>query len=117
MRKTNIAIASACAALMASSAFPAAADEPAWGYPRAMACDGETVLAHVTPGGVFTTFHVDGSTDVIIAKHLEILGRFVEGEWTVTRQVPGFTMKDKDTVHCEYVDQWDYPVRFVGLRR
>ncbi len=117
MRKTALTLVTACIAGTALASGPATADEPTWDNHRSLSCDGQTVDAEFTPGGVFTTFHVVGSNDVIIAKHLEILGYFDEGEWTTTRHVPGFTANAKETVHCEYVDEKNFSVRFEGLRR
>lgn len=117
MRKTLVGATLACVAALTTLAAPVAADEPAWGYPRDLTCDGEALSAHVTPGGVFTTFHVDGTNDVIIAKHLQILGYVTPGEWLTTRHVPGFARNATEQVHCSYVDSRNFEISFTGLRR
>lgn len=38
-----------------------------------MTCDGATVEEAITPGGVFTSFHILAATDVIVPKDVEVV--------------------------------------------
>ena len=46
---------------------------PSWTNLRDMTCDGVSAQAAFAPGGVFTSFHVIGSSDVIVPKHVEVI--------------------------------------------
>lgn len=114
MRKTNLGAALACTGLLTGLALPAAAAEQNWNY-RELTCDGQPVSTYLTPGGPFTSFHVVGSDDVLVPKHVEIYGYFSAG-WDTTMDVPGFDANGVETVHCEYVDPRAYPVQFDAVR-
>jgi hypothetical protein len=114
MRKTNLGVALACTGLLTGLALPAAAGEQNWQL-RQLTCDGQPVTTYMTFGGPFTSFHAVDSTDVIIPKHVEIYGYFGDF-WKETMDVSGFDVNAVETVHCEYVDSRNYPVRFDGVR-
>ncbi len=80
-----------------------------------MICDGATVEAAFAPGGVFTSFHVLGSSDVIVPKRVEVV---LPGttEPVTTLLVPGFERNRRDLVDCHYVDPAGVAVTIVGIR-
>jgi hypothetical protein len=114
-RKTAVVTMTACA--LAAPAGVAAADSPpeSWTNVRTMSCDGTTVVAAFTPGGVFTSFHVVGSSDVIVPKHVEVVLPGTTQPIT-TLDVPGFDTNNKAVVTCQYVDPAGLAVTIVGLR-
>ena len=114
-RKTAAVALATCA--FAAPAGLAAADSPpeSWTNVRTMSCDGTTVVAAFTPGGVFTSFHVVGSSDVIVPKHVEVV-RPGTTEPITTLHVPGFDKFNKPVVTCEYVDPAGLAVTIVGSR-
>ena len=82
---------------------------------RTLTCDGATVRAAFTPGGVFTSFHVLGTSDVIVPKHVEVVFPG-STEPVTTLDVPGFDSNSRDVVACEYVDPAGLAVTIVGIR-
>jgi hypothetical protein len=105
------------AAGAALGAPAASADSPplSWTNERVLICDGETVTTYLTPAGFGTPFHVVGSPDVIVPKHVEVI---LPGgnEAIVTVDVPGFNADRQDATHCTYVDPAGLAVDFWGLR-
>jgi len=79
-----------------------------------MTCDGATVVAAFAPGGVFTSFHVLGSSDVIVPKHVEVVFPGTTQPVT-TLDVPGFDKNQRDVVTCQYVDPAGLAVTIVGI--
>lgn len=119
MNKTSSQVTTAVT-LMVSGAIaipaPASADSPSpqWNNLRTLSCDGATVEAAFAPGGVFTSFHVVGSSDVIVPKHVEVV---LPGttEPVTTLHVPGFDNNSRDVVTCQYVDPGGLEVTIVGV--
>ena len=110
--------AAAASAACAVSAAPAVAwaDSPpsSWTNLRTMSCDGATVVAAFAPGGVFTSFHVVGSSDVIVPKHVEVV--FPGTTESVTSlDVPGFSKNSRDVTTCQYVDTQGLAVTIIGV--
>jgi len=93
------------------------ADSPpsSWTNLRTMNCDGTTIQAAFAPGGVFTSFHVIGSSDVIVPKHVEVVFPGTIDSVT-TLDVPGFSKNQRDVVTCRYVDPAGLAVTIVGVR-
>ncbi|MDT0213965.1 hypothetical protein Q9R29_08700 [Rothia sp. ARF10] len=95
----------------------ASADSPpgSWTNERILVCDGVEVRTFLTPAGFGTPFHVAGSPDVIIPKHVEVV--FEAGaDPVVTLDVPGFDVTGPNATRCGYVDPAGLVVDFVGLR-
>lgn len=113
--KTAFIIATVCA--MAAPPTPASADSPpsSWTNVRTMTCDGATVEAAFSPGGVFTSFHVLRSSDVIVPKHVEVVFPGTVQPVT-TLDVPGFDNNKRDVVTCQYTDPAGLLVTIVGIR-
>jgi hypothetical protein len=114
---TRAAVVAATACAIAAAPAVAAADSPppTWADLRTLSCDGQTVEAAFTPGGVFTSFHVVGSTDVIVPKHVEVVLPGTTQPIT-TLDVPGFDTNRRDVVTCRYTDPAGLAVTIVGLR-
>lgn len=95
----------------------ASADSPPsqWGNLRVLDCGGTQVEAAFTPGGVLTSFHVLGSSDVIVPKHVEVVFPGTT-EPVTTLHVPGFDLNSRDTVVCAYTDPAGRDVTLVGVR-
>lgn len=95
----------------------AAADSPppGWDDVRVLDCGGTQVTAAFTPGGVFTSFHVVGSDDVIVPKHVEVV-QPGQTEPITTLHVRGFDRNQRDTVVCSYTDPDGLAVTLVGVR-
>jgi hypothetical protein len=93
------------------------ADSPPskWTNLRSLDCDGAIVEAAFAPGGVFTAFHVVGSSDVIVPKHVEVVFPGTT-EPVTTLHVPGFDKNNRDVVTCRYVDPAGLSVTIVGVR-
>jgi len=99
-----------------AAADPAAADPPAsWENERILLCDGEQVRTYLTPAGFGTPFHVVGSDDVIIPKHVEVVFPG-ESEPVTTLHVAGFDRNGVETVRCTYTDPAGLFVDLVGRR-
>jgi hypothetical protein len=98
-------------------ALPASASSPpsSWQNERNLLCDGEPVRAFLTPGGFGTPFHVVGSDEVIIPKHVEVVFPG-ETEAVTTLHVKGFDRNQVGTVRCTYTDPAGLFVDFEGLR-
>jgi hypothetical protein len=113
--KTVVASLAACG--MVAVPTVASADSPPskWTNLRSLNCDGAIVEAAFAPGGVFTSFHVVGSSDVIVPKHVEVV---LPGttEPVTTLHVPGFDKNNRDVVTCRYVDPAGLNVTIVGVR-
>jgi hypothetical protein len=110
--------AAAGVSLLATGPLTAAeaSDPPSqWTNLRILDCDGTTVRAYLTPAGFGSAFHVEGSTDVIKPKHVEVM---LPGgtEPVTTLDVPGFAGNDHGVVHCTYTDPVGLFVDFVGVR-
>ena len=113
--RAAVVTVSACA--LAAPPALASADSPpsSWTTLRTLSCDGATVLAAFAPGGVFTSFHILGSSDVIVPKHVEVV--FPGATQPVTTlDVPGFDNNSRDVVTCHYVDPAGLAVTIVGIR-
>lgn len=111
------AVVTVTACAVAASAAPASAESPpsSWTTVRTLSCDGTTVVAAFAPGGVFTSFHVLGSSDVIVPKHVEVV--FPGSTQPVTTlDVPGFDSNSRAVVTCQYVDPAGLAVTIVGIR-
>jgi hypothetical protein len=110
-------IVAAVAGVLSGTSGSAAADSPpaSWTNVRTMTCDGATVDAAFTPGGVFTSFHVLGSSDVIVPKRVEVVPP--GGSQSITTlDVPGFDRNSRDVVTCQYVDPAGLAVTITGIR-
>jgi hypothetical protein len=118
MHRTSSAISIAgllTAGLLMPSAASATAPPPKWDNQRTLDCGGTTVEAQFTPGGPFTSFHVVGSTDVIIPKHIEVVFPGTTTSVT-TLHVPGFDKNRVTTVVCSYMDPAGLAVELTGIR-
>ena len=95
----------------------ALADSPpsSWTDLRILNCDGATVEAAFTPGGVFTSFHLLGSSGVIVPKHVEVVFPGTS-EHVTTLHVPGFDKNRREVTTCQYVDPAGLAVMIVGIR-
>jgi hypothetical protein len=105
----------ATSALAATTAV-ASADSPpsSWTNLRTMTCDGVSVEAAFAPGGVFTSFHVIGSSDVIVPKYVEVVLPGTTQPIT-SLDVPGFHKNNREVVTCHYVDPAGLAVTIVGI--
>jgi len=102
--------------LLAVGVGPAAADAPppAWGTDdRTLTCGTESVTAQWSRGGVLTVLLVQGSTDVIVPKLVQVTPLGATQSQT-TLAVPGFD--PEDLVACEYTDPAGRFVQVWGLR-
>jgi len=111
------AVLAASGGLMLAGPGGAAADSPPpqWENVRVLDCEGTTVEAAFTPGGVFTSFHVIGSSDVIVPKRVEVVFPG-QNEPVTTLDVPGFAKNARDTVVCTYTDPAGLAITVVGIR-
>ncbi len=102
---------------VAAPASLASADSPpsSWTNVRTMSCDGTTVEASFSPGGVFTSFHVLGSSDVIVPKRVEVVFPGTVQPVT-TLDVPGFNNNNRAVVTCQYTDPAGLDVTIFGIR-
>jgi hypothetical protein len=116
--KIASALVSVVAGSLLAAAGPAsaAAPPPSWENARLMTCDGEMVEAFFTPGGVFTAFNVVDDTDVIVPKHVEVVGLPGTTGSVVTLHVPGFDRNRRDTVTCTYTDPQLLEITLIGVR-
>jgi hypothetical protein len=117
-RNARLMMTSVASAVLAlGTPVTAAADSPPlhWDGLRLLDCEGEAVEAAFTPGGVFTSFHVVGSTDVIVPKHVEVVFPG-EAEPVTTLHVPGFDKNRRATVTCTYTDPLGLAITLVGVR-
>lgn len=105
------------ALILGWAAAPAVAADPpqSWTNERILTCNGQTVTAYLTPAGFGSAFHVSGSTDVIKAKHVEVIFPG-ETEPVTTVDVPGFDSNGANTVHCTYTDPAGLFVNLTGVR-
>lgn len=105
------------AGVLLATVTTASADAPptSWENRRVLDCDGETVEASFTPGGVFTAFNVVGSSDVIVPKHVEVVFPG-ETEPVTTLHVPGFSANSRETVACTYTDPAGLMITLTGVR-
>ena len=101
--------------LVAGGGTTASAESPppSWTNERVLDCDGETVVAYLTPAGFGSAFHVVDSTDIIKPKFVVVV---IDGESVVTVDTPGFDRNGHDVVHCQYVDPAGLEVDFLGIR-
>jgi len=114
--RTAAVVAAAAGALVAATGSALAESPPAsWTNVRTMNCDGVTVEAAFTPGGVFTSFHILGSSDVIVPKRVQVVLPGTSQPIT-TLDVPGFGNNSRDVVTCRYVDPAGLAVTIVGIR-
>lgn len=113
---TAVIVTVAAGAVVAAPGSASAESPPAsWTNVRTMSCDGATVVAAFTPGGVFTSFHVIGSSDVIVPKRVQVVLPGTTQPVT-TLSVPGFDNNNRDVVTCQYVDPAGLAVTVVGVR-
>jgi hypothetical protein len=110
-------VATVVAAVLLAAGGPAgaASPPPSWENGRLLDCDGELVEACFTPGGVFTSFHVVDSTDVIVPKHVEVVFPG-ETDPVVTLHVPGFDKNNRSRVTCTYTDPAGLHITLIGVR-
>ena len=113
--RTAFVMATVCA--VAAPPHLASADSPpsSWTNVRTMTCNGATVEAAFSPGGVFTSFHVLGSSDVIVPKRVEVVFPGTVQAIT-TLDVPGFDNNNRPVVTCQYTDPAGLHVTIVGIR-
>ena len=115
-RRIILASLGVLATTLAVGAPALAADPPAsWSNERILTCDGQTVVAYLTPAGFGSAFHVSGSTAIIKPKHVEVIFPG-ESDPVVTLDVPGFENSDATTVHCTYTDPAGLFVDLTGVR-
>jgi hypothetical protein len=117
MKKRIVSVALGFQAAMLAAAAPALAADPpeSWTNERVLTCDGQTVVAYLTPAGFGSAFHVSGSTDVIKPKHVEVVFPG-EHDPVITVDVPGFENSNATTVHCTYTDPAGLYVDLIGVR-
>ena len=98
-------------------ATPAWAGDPptSWTNERVLDCDGQQVVAFLTPAGFGSAFHLSGSTDIIKPKHVEVTFPG-QSDPVVTVDVPGFAVNNVRLVHCTYTDPDGLFVDLVGVR-
>jgi len=113
--RTAVVTLTACGIAAAPTLAFAASPPPSWVNLRTLNCDGSTVEAAFAPGGVFTSFHVLGSSDVIVPKHVEVVFPGTT-ESVTTLHVPGFDASNRAVMTCEYVDPAGLAVTIVGIR-
>lgn len=113
--KTAVATVTACLVAAAPAIASAGSPPSSWSDLRTLSCDGTSVEAAFTPGGVFTSFHVVDSSDVIVPKHVEVVFPGTT-EAVTTLDVPGFDANSRDVVTCRYTDPAGLAVTIVGLR-
>lgn len=114
--RTAVVVTTAVCVVTAAPGLASADSPPAsWTNVRTMSCDGATVEAAFAPGGVFTSFHVLGSSDVIVPKRVQVV---VPGtsQPVTTLDVPGFGNNSRDVVTCQYVDPVGLAVTIIGVR-
>jgi len=114
-RSLYLMLPTAVVAAVAATSASAASPPPSWTNLRVLDCGGETVEASFTPGGVFTSFHVVDSSDVIVPKHVEVVFPG-ETEPVTTLDVPGFRANSRETVTCTYVDPEGLMITLTGVR-
>src|SRR3954466_953763 len=112
--KSVVTTLAACA--MAAAPGVASADSPpsSWTNLRTLNCNGVPVEAAFAPGGVFTSFHLVGSSDVIVPKHVEVVFPGTT-EPVTTLDVPGFANNNRSVVTCHYVDPAGLAVTIIGI--
>ncbi|MDB5875927.1 MAG: hypothetical protein JWQ07_5369 [Ramlibacter sp.] len=113
--KTAVVALTTCAVAAVPAVASAGSPPSSWTNLRTMSCDGATVEAAFAPGGVFTSFHVLGSSDVIVPKHVEVVFPGTTQPVT-TLDVPGFDNNKRGVVTCQYVDPAGLAVTIVGIR-
>ena len=113
----TVTVALTAAFGVAATPAVSSADSPpsSWTNLRTMNCDGVTVQAAFAPGGVFTSFHIIGSSDVIVPKHVEVVFPGTT-EPVTTRDVPGFDTNGVAVTTCQYVDPAGLAVTIIGVR-
>lgn len=115
LAKTACVTLTACGVVAVAPVASADSPPPSWSNLRTLSCDGTTVQAAFAPGGVFTSFHILGSSDVIVPKHVEVVFPGTS-EPVTTLHVPGFDHNDREVVSCQYVDPAGLAVTIVGVR-
>lgn len=105
------------ASLAHVAAGPAQADSPppSWTNHRVLDCGGTTVVTALTPAGFGTPFHVVGTDEVLVPKHVEVVFPG-ETEPVTTLSVPGFAKTRDSLLHCSYVDPRGLAVSMWVLR-
>ena len=113
----KIAVVTVTACGMATAPTVAFADSPppSWVNLRTLNCDGAIVEAAFAPGGVFTSFHILGSSDVVVPKHVEVVFPGTT-EPVTTLDVAGLDTSSRAVVTCQYVDPAGLAVTIVGIR-
>lgn len=102
---------------LAVTPYAQAADPPTnWTNQRVLDCVDVTLVAYLTPAGFGSAFHIEGSTDIIKPKHVEVVFPGTTDRVT-TLDTPGFDRNDQNVVHCTYTDPDGLFVDLVGLRR
>jgi hypothetical protein len=109
------ALASVAAVVAMPAGAGADAPPPSWENERVLDCGGTRVTASFTPGGVLTAFNLDGSTDVLVPKHVEVVLPGTS-EPVTTLHVPGFDRNSIRAVVCTYKDPADLAVELWALR-
>ena len=117
LRVVALAVSTAFGAL-AVTAGAAAADSPpdSWTNVRTLDCDGQSVVAAFPNGGPLTSFHVVGSTDVLVPKRVDVVFPGAT-EAVTTLLVAGFETNGQDLVHCTYTDPAGRFIELLALRR
>lgn len=115
MRKPIIPVTVASLALLVPAPAQADSPPPGWTNLRILDCGGETIVTALTPAGFGTPFHVVGSDEVLIPKHVEVVFPG-ETEPVTTLSVPGFTTKRDRLLPCRYVDPRGLAVSMWVLR-
>jgi hypothetical protein len=113
-RLAAVAVPLAWMALLSAPAT-ATSPPPSWTNERILNCDGIIVDTYLTPAGFGTPYHVVGSSDVIVPKHVEVV---FPGETVpvTTLDVPGFSKNAVATVHCTYTDPTGLAISLYGVR-
>jgi len=118
MRRLALVCATAVTGLAVVGGVPGAAvatsPPPSWTEQRTLDCDGTIVETSLTPAGFGTPYHVVGSPDVIIPKH--VVGTPPGKPPVVSIDVKGFDPDGPNAVHCTYTDPNHVFVDLRGIR-
>ena len=112
---TGVVTLIACGMVTTPTVAFADSPPPSWLNLRTLDCDGLTLEAAFTPGGVFTSFHVVGTSDVLVPKHVQVVFPGTT-EPVTTLDVPGLDSSNRAVLTCGYVDPAGLAVTIVGIR-
>ncbi|MDX6326731.1 MAG: hypothetical protein QOK15_3085 [Nocardioidaceae bacterium] len=112
----SVSATAATTAALVCTLAPAHADSPphSWSNERILNCGGRTVDTYLTPAGFGSPYHLVGSSQVIVPKHVEVVFPG-QTDPVTTLETPGFDKNAKATVDCTYTDPTGLFVRVVGL--